>query len=275
MSYAQVLWKSKYRESMNNKNSNILFCGDPHGQFKHIQRAIDREKPAAVILLGDMEPDLPLEELLSGTEVYFIPGNHDGESELHARNIFESGFAGNNLHNKVIEIAGVRVAGLGGVFHESVWLPPEDPVAENLDQWSMQNQWSSPYFSKQLELHRHGSIFLDDYLNLMTLKADVLVVHDAPSCHPYGFEAIDELAREMGVHTVYHGDHHDSLDYSGDEQRMGFRTYGVGLRGITNLNGRKVRDGELDSHRFESRMQKKADKERLFSNAITTRSMRI
>ncbi|MFL9610945.1 metallophosphoesterase [Methylobacillus sp. Pita2] len=253
------------------KKSNILFCGDPHGQFKHIQRAIDQEKPSAVILLGDMEPPQPLHELLTGAPIYFIPGNHDGESVLHASNIFESAYAGNNLHNRVVEIDGIRIAGLGGVFSESVWMPPANPVAENLDQWHSQNQWSGQYFAQQKELHRHGSIFLDDYLNLMTMKADILVVHDAPSCHPYGFEAIDDLARELGVHTVYHGDHHDSLDYSADEPLMGFRTYGVGLRGITDQNGNKIRAGELDDDRFEARMKKKADRDQFFGRPMANR----
>lgn len=244
---------------------DLLFCGDVHGKLGHIQRTIDKHKPKAVFLLGDIQAEAPLEDLIKGTDVYFISGNHDADTQAYHDNLFGSAYAGNNLHGRVIEINGLRIAGLGGVFHEDVWMPPGNPKYDNLKEWEDANRWNNPYFEKQRNMHRYGTIFYEDYLELMMQKADVLIVHDAPSCHPYGFEVLDELAREMGVHTVFHGDHHDSLDYSEDEARMGFKTYGVGLRGITSLSGKKVLEGELDKDRFESRMKKKSEMHSAFS----------
>ena len=41
---------------------NILFFGDNHGQFRHIIAAVEREKPDAIVLLGDIEASQPLED---------------------------------------------------------------------------------------------------------------------------------------------------------------------------------------------------------------------
>jgi hypothetical protein len=57
----------------------ILFCGDPHGHFCHIIEAVQEHQPAAVILLGDLQAQRPLEDelalILDKTEVWFIHGN--------------------------------------------------------------------------------------------------------------------------------------------------------------------------------------------------------
>lgn len=63
----------------------ILFCGDPHGQFDHIIEAVQEHRPAAVILLGDVQAQRPLEvelaSILDKTENWFIHGNHDTDTE--------------------------------------------------------------------------------------------------------------------------------------------------------------------------------------------------
>ncbi len=43
----------------------VLYCGDTHGRFQQIFQACDRCNPSAVVLLGDMEPQLPLDVELS------------------------------------------------------------------------------------------------------------------------------------------------------------------------------------------------------------------
>jgi hypothetical protein len=88
-------------------------------------------------------------------------------------------------------------------------------------------------FERQRLKHR-SSIFLDDYLRLARQQADILVTHEADSSHPHGFEAIDELASAMGVHTTFHAHHQDRLDYSSRWSELGFKAYVVGKRGITN-----------------------------------------
>lgn len=88
----------------------------------------------------------------------------------------------------------------------------------------------------------HGYIYPDDVDRLAQQQADVLVLHEAPSCHPYGFAVLDDLARRMGVKRVFHGHHHDdrSDDYRQHWARMGFETYAVGACGIRNHQGAEV-----------------------------------
>ena len=80
-------------------------------------------------------------------------------------------------------------------------------------------------------------------------RADILVTHEAPSSHPHGFAAIDELANRLGATTSFHGRHHDRLDYSAQRTWLGFDAFGVGLRGITDQDGRVIRAGEVDAAR--------------------------
>ena len=81
------------------------------------------------------------------------------------------------------------------------------------------------------------------------MTADVLVTHEAPSCHPHGHASLDELGRCLGVRWAFHGHHHDQLDYSAMNDRLGFRAFGVGLRGITSLDGEVIVEGEDDNYR--------------------------
>ena len=61
--------------------ADIWFCGDPHGRFRHIIDAVKKHRPAAIVLLGDVEATQPLQDelaaILSLTEIYWIVGNHD------------------------------------------------------------------------------------------------------------------------------------------------------------------------------------------------------
>lgn len=100
-----------------------------------------------------------------------------------------------------------------------------------------------------LPLRHRSTIFQDEWLRLAEQSADVLVTHEAPDVHPYGFAAVTELAQFMGVKRSLHGHQHDSLDYSSAFERLGFRAYGVGLRGICDLSGRVVVAGEQDAER--------------------------
>ena len=40
------------------------------------------------------------------------------------RILFDSKLADHNLHGRVVEIAGLRIAGSGGIFRGKVWEPP-------------------------------------------------------------------------------------------------------------------------------------------------------
>lgn len=236
--------------------ANILFCGDNHGRFDHIIDAVERERPDAVVLLGDVQAQRPLEVELASvvgkTVVRFIYGNHDTDSDFDFRNLFDSALAGANLDGRVEEIAGIRIAGLGGIFRGKVWMPPDKPKVDSYAGWRRANKprhgTIDRTYETQVRTHR-STIFWDVYERLWDQKADVLVTHEAPSVHPHGMTAIDDLARAMGVKKTFHGHHHDSLDYSTRWPDLGFEAYGVGFCGISDLEGRVVRTGEFDHER--------------------------
>jgi hypothetical protein len=220
----------------------IFFCGDPHGHLEYIIEAVHAHRPAAIVLLGDIQPQQPLEQalkpILDLTEVWWIHGNHDTDSDANYDNLFGSSLADRNLHGRVVEVAGVRIAGLGGIFRGQIWPAPNLPRFTSgeafLAQCGKGNRWRNGLPRK----HR-SSIFPDDYDALLREKADVLVTHEAPSCHPHGFRAIDDLATGLGVVTAFHGHHHQQIDYDKAAiEQLGFTPYGVGYRGIRDQLGR-------------------------------------
>jgi len=237
--------------------SLILYCGDPHGEFRHIIRAAEELRASAVVLLGDLEPQRPLHEELDSiaSKVWFIHGNHDTDSDSNWSNVWESRLAERNIHGRVVTLPdGTRLAGLGGVFRESVWYPSlatpprfrtpaeHDHATPRWDVWRggrPRKHWSS--------------IYPDELDRLADLQADVLITHEAPSYHRHGFEILDTLAQSMGVKVVVHGHHHDRLDSSGWWEGQGFRSFGVGLRGITAIdlggNATVIVHGEVDAVR--------------------------
>lgn len=107
---------------------NILFFGDNHSRFDHIITAVERGKPDAIILLGDIQARRPLEFELAPihgkTVIRFIHGNHDTDTDFDFRHILKPKLAHGNLLGRVEGIAGVRIAGLGGIFRGKVWMPP-------------------------------------------------------------------------------------------------------------------------------------------------------
>jgi len=214
-----------------------------------------------IVLLGDLEPDRELLPLLRPIEdrLFWIHGNHDTDSQEVADRVWNDNVAKHSIHGKVVSLlGGVRLAGLGGVFRESVWHP--DPAGGRRGQhvfWSpeehtratpRQDRWrGGPH-------RRHwSSIYPSVVEQLRGETCDVLVLHEAPGYHPYGVGKLDELARAMGAKVVVHGHHHDSLDSSAHWAEQGFKSFGVGLRGVTaiDLNGNAVQvvPGDIDETR--------------------------
>lgn len=234
----------------------IWFCGDVHGDIRHLRRALDgaAEKPRALVLLGDLDPPGPVGEWLAplgdhGVDVWFIHGNHETDSDLLFRNMFESPGSERNIDGRVVPIGGLRVAGLGGVFREHAWHPPAParhgsyagmaaalrarmPRRLRPPEGAAGSQATSVLCGK-VRKHR-SSIFPDVYHRLADQQADVLVVHEAPSCHPHGFEAIDLLAEAMGARWVVHGHHH--VDYWRDKPGQA-GVLGVGFRRVGLIRG--------------------------------------
>ena len=228
----------------------IFFCGDVHGCFDHIIEAVSEHEPAAIILLGDVQAQRPLEKelalILDKTEIWFIHGNHDTDSEADYDNLFGSALAHRNLDGRVVTIAGVSIAGLGGIFRAQVWWPPEAPSYTSAKDFE-RKQGAGNRWRNGLTLRHRSTIFPDTYERLAAMHADVLVTHEGPSVHPYGFAALDELARQMGVLQTFHGHHHDCIDYSVHWDRLGYRAFGVGFCGITALDGTVIRVGDYDT----------------------------
>ena len=230
----------------------IYFCGDTHGHFDHVLDIVARDRPAAIVFLGDLQARRPLEQelaaILDMTEVWYIHGNHDTDTDADYDHLFGSALGERNLHGRVVEIDGVRIAGLGGVFRGQVWWPPgpweyESP-AEFIAHCGKGNRWRDGLPRK----HR-SSIFPEDYFRLASQRADILVTHEAPSAHPHGFDVLDELGRSLRIDKAFHGHHHDCLDYSASSERLGFDAYGVGYRGITDMEGRRIQSGTFDQVR--------------------------
>lgn len=118
----------------------IVFIGDIHRQWSSVTRGLDARAtpPSAAVLLGDMECDRSLDNVAAplldrGIPVFWIYGNHDndGGPEMWA-NLTDparnSRTAAGALNGRVVEIAGLRVAGLGGTFRPRIWNPPEPPA---------------------------------------------------------------------------------------------------------------------------------------------------
>lgn len=218
-------------------NTLILFCGDPHGRFEHILRAAELLDPMAIVLLGDIEPEKPLHLELAALDpqkLWFIPGNHDTDSDQNWHHLWGSTLAERNIHGRVVELPnGLKLAGLGGVFRGSVWYP--GPQGEPRFESRTSHARSTPRQDRwQGSVHRKhwSSIYPDEFNRLAAQRADILVTHEAPGYHPYGFEILDELARSMGVKVSVHGHQHDRLDSSHRWAQQGFKSFGVGLCGI-------------------------------------------
>jgi predicted phosphodiesterase len=223
----------------------ILFAGDTHGDQRWLGRTIERVRPAALVHLGDIELQEPaetaLKPVLAQTRFLWIAGNHDYDSldlyrRLHAPVMFACA-----LHSRIRVVDGVRIAGLGGWFQSRVWRPPEPPVALRKPRHASTN----PDVLLD-QVRRTGAIWWDDYQALWEQQADVLVCHEAPSCHRHGFVAIDELAQAMGVSRIFHGHHHQTYQ---DQIAGGIRVYGVGLRAIVDLEGQVIHPGEPKGRR--------------------------
>ncbi len=223
----------------------IFICGDPHGRFGHIIGAINQFHPDAVVILGDLVPRHSLDDIfkdIGKTEIFWIPGNHDADSDLIYDRLWRSKFGTNNLHGKVLDVAGVKIAGLGGVFRGQIWMPPNAPLFRSPSVYLKKIDKGSTWRGGLPRRHR-TTIFSSDYEKLQIDKAEVLVTHEAPSAHEKGFKCIDKLAQDLGVKYLFHAHQHESKNYG---EVNGCIARGVGLRGIVNLAGEIIVPAEVD-----------------------------
>ncbi len=223
-----------------NPQNKILFAGDPHGNFKSLIAAVHEYKPEAVVLLGDYDLDMPLEvclqDIVGLTQIWWIAGNHDFETPSKHKYLFNSALADNGLHLKVTEIAGLRIAGLGGIFLGRVWYPPQQPKWRDKQHYLYSQSDNSQHAA--LSLKYKAAIWHDEFESLKSLQADILVTHEAPGSHRHGFDVIDELAAAMGVKSIFHGHLHEN--YAG-MIKGNIKVVGVADRAVADLAGNPLR----------------------------------
>jgi calcineurin-like phosphoesterase family protein len=199
----------------------ILFAGDPHRNFSPIIRACLTHPPGHLVLLGDLDCPRPITEIFAGPfaagwRVHWILGNHDCETEAAYDNLVMNQPDG-DLGFRVIDLDGVRVAGLPGVFKPSVWYPRSDDGTNRVEPPRYQTreaflaaQPKERWWRDGLPLWHRDTIFPDDFDRLAKQNFDVLVSHEAPSSHQHGFAVIDQLVASAGARLIVHGHHHDS-----------------------------------------------------------------
>ncbi len=90
-----------------------------------------------------------------------------------------------NIAGKVIELDGVRIAGLGGVFRGSIWNPKQEDTWRFYDLKSfLENCRPNIKFRNWLPRKHWASIFPEDFDILQDQgRADILVCHQPPSNH--------------------------------------------------------------------------------------------
>ena len=224
----------------------IFFCGEPHGEFEYINKTVEKYRPDAIVILGDLQPPDDLDKLLARTleltEVWWIPGNHDTDTEEYYDRLWHGPLAEHNLHGRVAEVAGIRIAGLGGVFRGQIWMPEGRPNYSSVVSFVRRSPKTNLWRGGLPRRHR-SSIFPATYEALSQCSADVLVTHEAAGCHKKGFDAIDRLAKKLGVKRLFHGHQHEDCEYG---VYKGMLVRAVGFRGIVDLNGRVIRPAEID-----------------------------
>lgn len=197
-------------------DGRILAYGDPHGEWRPLLRACERETPGAVLLLGDCDLTVrPLRHELEalwrmGIPVWYVVGNHEADSQACWENLVGDHPEG-NLGNRVTRIAGLRVAGLGGTFEAPLWAPKKGVESRFRTKEDMLASLLGHPFEGTLSLKVRASVAPADLDILLDQEpADVLVCHEAPGSHRDGEPIIDTLAEALGVKLIIHGHHHES-----------------------------------------------------------------
>jgi hypothetical protein len=154
------------------------------------------------------------------------------------------------LHGKVVEIAGVRIAGLGGTFRPRIWDPPEPPRLHRREQLpddlaGLGSGWREEHIAALVHSLGATAIWPEDYDELAAQRADILVTHEAPRSHPAGNAALDALARAMGAGLIVHGHHHVTYRAVAHD---GLRAIGVAAAWGANLDGEPLWPGEAPRH---------------------------
>ena len=192
---------------------SLVIYGDPHGDWRPLLEAVALDRPAAIVILGDCDLGRPIHVELApvfaaGVEVAYLYGNHDKDLPEFWDNLVGD-YPGGLLHARIRRLGPYDVAGIAGVFKQRIWLPPAVPLFDGRAAfvWRLAHheRWRGG-----LPLRQRDAIFPEDFKVLVGKRADILVAHEAPSTHPPGFAALDDLARALRVKLVVHGHHHEN-----------------------------------------------------------------
>lgn len=205
--------------------------GDPHGDYSETLRVSRGDVAPFSVFLGDFDLARPLDIELSpltqaGSEVWFVRGNHETDTVAWYDNVYSSTLAGRDFSSRVVDMGGLRVAGLGGVFRGAIWHPvlsPGEPKYLSRKDFVKRN--GGNLWRGGLPRKHRSSIFPEDFDILAKQSADILVTHEAPSSHRFGFREIDRLAEHMGARLIVHGHHHEPYD---GRLQNGIRVIGMG-----------------------------------------------
>jgi predicted phosphodiesterase len=209
----------------------VLLAGDTHGEFQDvITRAQESD---AVIFLGDQTPARDFKSELGAVadKSWFVLGNHDSDHVEYLQN--HESMKHRCLHCTVEEFGGLKVAGLNGIFVKRFL------GLSNVDQ--LEDMYAlKPYFHTRQDWLRcrllgHEyltAIFPEDIERMIEVHADVLVCHEAPECHRYGFMMLGDLARIMGVKLLVHAHHHERYETVIEE---GIKVVGLGTPGKVDI----------------------------------------
>ena len=227
--------------SLNDPGRGLVFYGDPHGVWEPLLAACTTAPPDGIVLLGDCDLTLPLRQQIApvfsaGIPVLWIPGNHDAH-DADAYDRLWGDHPEGNLHARVVEVGGMKVAGLGGVFKARIWRPDTAvPVhrsrADYMRQLPHTHRWRGG-----LPLRARDALFPEDMDVLADIRADVLVAHEAPTSHRNGFAAVDRAAQACGAQLIIHGHHHRSY--------VGVTDAGVHVRGLAKAEVFRLRRKDL------------------------------
>ena len=186
----------------------ILLAGDCHGSFTPLLEA--GHEADAIILLGDQTPGRDLTEELGPltAKTWWIYGNHDSDDERWL--MAHQSMRERCLHRRVVNFKGVRVAGLNGVFRTRyIGLSPDDRLNDLPYLDPLYRTRAEYIHARQACPRLETSIFPEDLEAMSRMRADVLVTHEAPESHRFGFRMLGDLARAMRVRLMVHAHHHE------------------------------------------------------------------
>jgi len=243
LEYAQAAVRAAQRPA-----HPLLLAADLHGEHDALLAYCAKHHPGTLILLGDQCLEQPLKVtyatvFAAGWDIYYILGNHDHLSASRYDHLVGD-YPEGDLSLKFIEVNGLRIGGLSGIFRRWAWHPMVDADAEPwfarrqdlVDHLPPSHRWRGG-----LPLECRDAIFPDDIEDLAGFNLDVLLTHEAPSTSSHGSVALDILADRTGARLLVHGHHHSN--YTAETILPSGRTLqvkGLSKRGVWLLDPSSV-----------------------------------